>query len=113
VKLRLAFFIMCVALLLAALKYERHEVLPLSEMGKKAGIQTGKPAGKPGGEQQIAKQEAEKPVPAQILSGLEFTQEATVDGFLRRDGLLYDVYSLGPLSSEADVALAVEKKCPT
>jgi len=98
VKLRLAFFIMCVALLLAALKYERHEVLPLSAWGKASGVRNGTGSVTDG---------------AKALSGLEFTQDATVDGFLLKDGVVYDVYSLVPLSSEGDVVLAVEKKCPT
>jgi hypothetical protein len=105
VKLRLAFFIMCVALLLAALEYERHEVLPLSAWNKKSGAESGAGAGR--------KLETGESNGAKVLSGLEFTQDATVDGFLLKDGVVYDVYSLVPLSSEGGVALTVEKKCPT
>lgn len=91
--LRIAFVLAIAVMLAASLRLESHAVAPLSEKGKPA--------------------EARSPDAAQQLDGLAFTEAATVDGFLRTEGCLYDIYSLTPFSSESGMALDVEKKCPT
>ena len=90
--LRLAFLSGCLVLLAGALRYERHEVQPLAAKGEAP------PAAAP---------------EVEVLDGLAFTEVATVDGLLRADGVLYDVYSVGPVSAEAGLALDVKKECPT
>ena len=91
--LRIAFVIACAALLVASLRLESHEVRSLTEMGTA-----------------LEKRSADV---VEHLDGLAFTEAATVDGFLRSEGRLYDIYSLTPFSSESGLSLDVEKKCPT
>ena len=91
--LRIAFVIACAAFLAASLRLESHQVLPRADKGKPA-----------------AERSADG---VQSLDGLGFTEAATVDGFLRSKGHLYDIYSLTPYSSESGLSLDVEKKCPT
>ena len=91
--LKAVFPFACAAALVVAILFERHEVVSLSEKGKKS---------------EDRKQEAVK-----VLSGLGFTDAATVDGFLREAGVLYDVYSLHAISNQADFKLDVQKACPT
>ena len=91
--LRMAFVVACAALLAASLRFESHEVSPLAEKGKAADERSAEAVDR--------------------LDGLAFTEAATVDGFLRTEGRLYDVYSLTPFSSESGLSLDVEKKCPT
>jgi hypothetical protein len=90
---RLAFLVGCLALVVGALRYERHEVRSLDAKGKPS--------------------ETDPAAAPQVMNGLALTETATVDGLLRADGILYDVYSLRPVSSEGDVVLDVKKECPT
>lgn len=91
--LRIAFVFACAAFLAASLSLESHPVHALGDKGK------------PAAERSAAG--------VQNLDGLAFTEAATVDGFLRSKGDLYDIYSLTPFSSESGHSLDVEKKCPT
>jgi len=89
--LRLLFLLGCAALLVSALSFEKHEIGSLTEKGVKA----------------------ESRKETITVSGLGFTEAATVDGFLVDEGMLYDIYSLKPLSGQTSAKLGVEKKCPT
>lgn len=95
--LRFFFLMACAALVVCAIKFENHEVASLARTGKSETSE------KPG-----------LPVLETVsINGLEFTEASTVDGFLRKGGVLYDVYSLKPVSSQTGAKLDVEKKCPT
>ncbi|MGE5609518.1 MAG: hypothetical protein ACM359_09715 [Bacillota bacterium] len=79
--LRVLFLLLCALLLIYGLRWEQHEVLPLAK-------------------------DPAQPLGLQHITGPGFVQGATVDAYMRKDGQLYDVYSLsnGPLS---------EKDCKT
>jgi len=68
----------CLIVLLAAIFAERHKVLSLI----------------PGNVQAVQ------------LNGLEYTETAAVDGLMRKDGNIYDIYSLTP-------EVLQQKDCPT
>ena len=68
----------CLLVLLTALLAEKHKVLSLSP-----------------GNMQI-----------KIIDGLKYTETASVDGFMRKDGNIYDIYSLTP-------EVLQQKDCPT
>jgi len=68
--LRVLFLLACLGLVLYGLLAERHRVLSL-------------PDGTP-----------------QAVSGAAFTERATYDAVLLRDGQLYDAYSLAPASAD-------------
>lgn len=70
--------VVCLLILLSALLAERHKVLQL-----------------PPGDKQI-----------KIINGLEYTATASVDGLMRKDGNIYDIYSLTP-------EVLQQKDCPT
>ena len=68
----------CLILLLSALLAEKHRVFSLT----------------PGNTQ------------IKIIGGLEYTETASVDGLMRKDGNIYDIYSLTP-------EVLQQKDCPT
>ena len=68
----------CIIVLLTALFTEKHRVLSLS----------------PGNTQ------------IKVIGGLEYTETASVDGLMRKDGNIYDIYSLTP-------EVLQQKDCPT
>jgi len=107
--LRVFFLLACAALVVCAVKFESHEVASLAGTSKSDKSEktekTENPA-KPG--------RSALPVFETVsINGLEFTEASSVDGFLLKEGVLFDVYSLKPVSSQTDAKLDVEKKCPT
>lgn len=68
----------CLLLLLSALLAEKHKVLSLTP-----------------GDKQV-----------KVIGGLEYTETASVDGLMRKDGNIYDIYSLTP-------EVLQQKDCPT
>ncbi|MFA6290488.1 MAG: hypothetical protein WC637_01830 [Victivallales bacterium] len=76
--IKLILLIACLILLLSALLAEKHRVVSLT----------------PGNEQ------------IRIVDGLEYTEAASVDGLMRKDGNIYDIYSLTP-------EVLQQKDCPT
>ena len=141
--LRVIFLVLCAVFLVAAFQLERHRVAPLTELdvsspagaanesnpstatGKTdaARARAGKPAktekttektARPEKPAATAKAPAKKKRPSfQVFDGFAFTEAATVDGFLLRKGMLFDVYSLRPVSSQSNATLDVKKACPT
>ncbi len=76
--IKIILLVACLLVLLAAIFAERHKVLSLVP-------------GKPDARQ---------------LNGLEFTETASYDGLTRKDGNIYDIYSLTP-------EVLQQKDCPT
>lgn len=68
----------CLLILLTALLAEKHKVLSLTP-----------------GDKQV-----------KVIGGLEYTETASVDGLMRKDGNIYDIYSLTP-------EVLQQKDCPT
>ena len=116
-RLRILFLLVCVTLVVCAIKFERHEVASLAAASKAAASKSGE-SGK-----SDTPASPESPGNATVttdttdttvtINGLEFTEASTVDGFLLKKGVLYDLYSLKPVSSQTGAKLDVEKKCPT
>ena len=68
----------CLLVLLTALLAEKHNVLSLNPVNNQI----------------------------KIIDGLKYTETASVDGLMRKDGNIYDIYSLTP-------EVLQQKDCPT
>jgi hypothetical protein len=75
---RFILLLACLIVLLAAIFAEKHRVFPLTPGDKRV----------------------------KIIDGLKYTETASVDGLMRKDGNIYDIYSLTP-------EVLQQKDCPT